>query len=152
VHGMEPKYYHHEVGLNSRLDAIQAAVLRVELRHLDAWTVKRRDVAARYQSLFDSHGTKHVTLPVERRGNFHVYNQYVIRVPAPVRDALAEYLKVRQIGTEVYYPIPLHLQRCFAALAHKPGDFPHSESAAAETLALPIYPELTEEAQRHVVS
>ncbi len=151
VHGMEPKYYHHEVGLNSRLDALQAAVLRVKLRHLGAWTIKRREVAGRYQSLFEAHGSKHVALPVERPGHFHVYNQYVIRVPAPIRDPLRDYLTARQIGTEIYYPIPLHLQPCFAALAHKPGDFPRSESAARETIALPMYPELTEEQQRFVV-
>jgi len=151
VHGMEPKYHHHEVGLNSRLDALQAAVLRVKLRHLGAWTIKRREVAGRYQSLFEAHGSKHVTLPVERPGYFHVYNQYVIRVPAPIRDPLREYLTTRQIGTEIYYPIPLHLQPCFAALEHKLGEFPRSESAARETIALPMYPELTEEQQRFVV-
>jgi dTDP-4-amino-4,6-dideoxygalactose transaminase len=151
VHGMEPKYHHHEVGLNSRLDALQAAVLRVKLRHLDGWTRKRRDVAERYQNLFEAHGSQHVTLPVERPGCFHVYNQYVIRVPAPIRDPLRDYLTKRQIGTEIYYPIPLHLQPCFAALKHNPGDFPRSESAARETIALPMYPELSEEQQRFVV-
>ena len=152
VHGMEPKYHHHEVGFNSRLDALQAAVLRVKLRHLDSWTSLRREVASRYDSLFDLHGlTKLVTLPRERPCNFHVYNQYVVRVPAPVRDPLREYLTTRQIGTEIYYPIPLHQQTCFASLGHKPGDFPNSESAARETLALPIYPELGDEQQRFVV-
>jgi dTDP-4-amino-4,6-dideoxygalactose transaminase len=151
VHGMEPKYHHHEVGLNSRLDAIQAAVLRVKLRHLDAWTSQRREVAERYRGLFEEHGAEHVTLPVERPGCFHVYNQYVIRVPASLRDPLREYMTTRHIGTEIYYPIPLHLQPCFAALAHKLGDFPSSESAANETIALPMYPELTEEQQRFVV-
>ncbi len=152
VHGMEPKYHHHEVGLNSRLDALQAAVLRVKLRHLDLWTIKRREVAGRYQSLFEAHGsTSMSTLPVERPGYFHVYNQYVIRVPAPIRDPLRDYLTARQIGTEIYYPIPLHLQPCFAALGHKAGDFPVSESAARETIALPMYAELTEEQQRFVV-
>jgi dTDP-4-amino-4,6-dideoxygalactose transaminase len=149
---MEAKFDHHDVGLNSRLDAFEAAVLRVKLRHLDVWTARRRAVAANYQTLFAARDSKHVTLPVEKPGNVHVYNQYVIRVPAPIRGALGEYLKARQIGTEIYYPIPLHLQRCFAALAHKPGDFPHSESAADETIALPIYPELTDEQQRFVVS
>jgi dTDP-4-amino-4,6-dideoxygalactose transaminase len=152
VHGMEPKYYHHEVGLNSRLDALQAAVLRVKLKHLDAWTRKRREAAERYRILFEAHGRAHITLPVERSGYFHVYNQYVIRVPAPIRKSLIEYLTARQIGTEIYYPIPLHLQPCFAALGHKPGDFPESEKAADETLALPMYPELTEEQQRFVVT
>ncbi len=152
VHGMEPKYHHHEVGINSRLDALQAAVLRVKLRHLDAWTDARRRAAERYLALFRAHGLEErVTLPVERPGHHHVYNQYVIRVPAAVRDALREELTSRQIGTEIYYPIPLHLQPCFAALGHHPGDFPVAETAARETLALPMYPELTEEQQRHVV-
>jgi dTDP-4-amino-4,6-dideoxygalactose transaminase len=123
----------------------------VKLKHLDNWTMKRREVAERYQRLFEARGSKHLTMPIERTGYFHVYNQYVIRVPAVIRDPLREYLTARQIGTEIYYPIPLHLQPCFAALAHKPGDFPQSESAAKETIALPMYPELTEEQQRFVV-
>lgn len=152
VHGMEPKYHHHEVGFNSRLDAFQAAVLRVKLRHLDAWTTLRRDVADRYRNLFASHGLEEmVGLPIERQGNFHVYNQFVIRVPAFLRDSLRDYLTARKIGSEIYYPIPLHLQVCFASLGHKPGDFPHSEAAARETIALPIYAELTDAEQRYVV-
>jgi dTDP-4-amino-4,6-dideoxygalactose transaminase len=103
VHGMEPKYHHHEVGLNSRLDALQAAVLRVKLRHLDAWTAARRAVADRYRNLFASHGLdEFVKLPVERPGNFHVYNQFVVRVPATLRDDLREFLAGRRIGTEIY--------------------------------------------------
>ena len=152
VHGMEPKYHHHEVGFNSRLDAFQAAVLRVKLRHLDDWTSLRREVADRYRNLFGSHGLEElVGLPIERQGNFHVYNQFVIRVPATLRDSLRDYLTARKIGTEIYYPIPLHLQGCFALLGHKPGDLPHSEAAARETIALPIYPELTDAEQRYVV-
>ncbi|MGB2608843.1 MAG: DegT/DnrJ/EryC1/StrS family aminotransferase [Isosphaeraceae bacterium] len=152
VHGMEPKYHHHEVGFNSRLDAFQAAVLRVKLRHLDAWTSLRRDVADRYRNLFASHGLEEmVGLPIERQGNFHIYNQFVIRVPAFLRDSLRDYLTARKIGSEIYYPIPLHLQVCFASLGHKPGDFPHSEAAARETIALPIYAELTDAEQRYVV-
>lgn len=152
VHGMEPKYHHHEVGFNSRLDALQAAVLRVKLRHLDAWTSLRRDVADRYRNLFGSHGLEEmVGLPIERQGNYHVYNQFVIRVPATLRDSLRDYLTGRKIGSEIYYPIPLHLQVCFASLGHKHGDFPHSEAAARETIALPIYPELTDAEQRYVV-
>jgi len=152
VHGMEPKYHHHEVGFNSRLDAFQAAVLRVKLRHLDAWTSLRREVADRYRNLFGSHGLEEmVGLPIERQGNYHVYNQFVIRVPAMLRDALRDYLSARKIGSEIYYPIPLHLQVCFASLGHKPGDFPHSEAAARETIALPIYPELSDAEQRYVV-
>jgi dTDP-4-amino-4,6-dideoxygalactose transaminase len=153
VHGMEPKYVHHEVGFNSRLDALQAAILRVKLRHLDRWTTARRNAAARYRFLFDSYCLSDtVQLPVERPNHFHVYNQFVVRVPNAARDPLRSYLTDRRIGTEVYYPIPLHLQGCFAALGHKPGDFPRSESAAQQTIALPIYPELTEEAQHVVVS
>jgi dTDP-4-amino-4,6-dideoxygalactose transaminase len=153
VHGMEPKYHHHEVGFNSRIDALQAAVLRVKLRHLGAWTEARRTVAARYRTLFEEHGlTDRVVLPVESPGHEHVYNQFVIRVAPAVRDALRSALSARRIGTEIYYPIPLHLQTCFAALGHAPGDFPGAEAAASETIALPIYPELTEAAQGYVVS
>jgi dTDP-4-amino-4,6-dideoxygalactose transaminase len=153
VHGMEPKYHHHEVGLNSRIDTLQAAVLRVKLRHLDAWTHTRRQAVERYRSHFDSHHLIDlVTLPVERPGNVHVFNQYVIRVPASLRDPLRDYLTARQIGTEIYYPIPLHLQPCFTALGHTAGDFPIAEAAARSTLALPLYPELTEEQQQFVVS
>jgi dTDP-4-amino-4,6-dideoxygalactose transaminase len=153
VHGMEPKYHHHEVGFNSRLDALQAAVLRVKLRHLDAWTADRRQAADRYRALFSAYGLADtVGLPAERPGLVHVYNQYVIRVPESERDALRAHLTARRVGTEIYYPIPLHLQPCFAPLGHKPGDFPHAEAAARQTLALPMYPELTPEAQRHVVA
>jgi dTDP-4-amino-4,6-dideoxygalactose transaminase len=152
VHGMEPKYVHHEVGFNSRLDALQAAVLRVKLRHLDRWTEGRRHVASRYRFLFESYGLSDtVQLPVERPDHFHAYNQFVVRVPSAARDPLRAYLTELRIGTEIYYPIPLHLQDCFAALGHKPGDFPRSESAAQQTIALPIYPELSEEAQHVVV-
>jgi dTDP-4-amino-4,6-dideoxygalactose transaminase len=152
VHGMEPKYHHHEVGFNSRLDALQAAVLRVKLRHLGAWTTARRDAADRYRNLFASHGLDGLAqLPIERPGHYHVYNQFVIRVAEADRDPLRDHLAARRIGTEIYYPIPLHLQVCFAALGHRVGDFPHAEAASRETIALPIYPELTESAQRHVV-
>ena len=152
VHGMEPKYHHHEVGFNSRLDAFQAAVLRVKLRHLDAWTSLRARSPTATAALFASHGLRElVGLPIERPGNFHVYNQFVIRVPGLLSDSLRDYLTAKKIGTEIYYPIPLHLQVCFASLGHKPGDFPHSEAAARQTLALPIYPELTDEEQRYVV-
>jgi dTDP-4-amino-4,6-dideoxygalactose transaminase len=153
VHGMEPKYHHHEVGLNSRLDAIQAAVLRVKLRHLGSWTTRRREAAERYRNLFEDHRlTGSIGLPRVREEYFHVFNQFVIRVPAPLRGLLRDHLTTRQIGTEIYYPIPLHLQPCFAELGHKSGDFPEAEAAAQETIALPIYPELTEEQQHHVVN
>ncbi len=153
VHGMEPKYHHQEVGYNARIDALQAAVLRVKLRHLDAWTEARRDVADRYRRLFDADGLGGVvTLPTEKPGHHHVYNQFVVRVPADARDPLRAHLTANRIGSEIYYPIPLHLQTCFASLGHQAGDFPASEAAAAETVALPIYPELTDEALRHVVA
>jgi dTDP-4-amino-4,6-dideoxygalactose transaminase len=153
VHGMEPKYHHHDVGFNSRLDALQAAVLRVKLRHLDDWAAGRRAAAARYHDLFDDAGLGDAVIrPVERPDHFHVYNQFVIRVSQSARDALRAHLTSRHIGTEIYYPIPLHLQVCFASLGHHPGDFPESEAAAHQTIALPMYPELTEAAQRHVVS
>jgi dTDP-4-amino-4,6-dideoxygalactose transaminase len=153
VHGMEPKYHHHEVGLNSRLDALQAAVLRVKLRHLPAWTAARRDAADRYRALFEAFDLLDlVTVPAERPGRFHVFNQYVVRVPEAARDPLRAHLAERKVGTEIYYPIPLHLQRCFASLGHKPGDFPQAEAAARRTIALPMYPELTEDDQRHVVA
>jgi dTDP-4-amino-4,6-dideoxygalactose transaminase len=152
VHGMEPKYHHHEVGYNARIDALQAAILRVKLRHLDDWTHARREVAASYARLFEKDGlTDVVTLPVEKPEHFHVYNQFVIRVPAEARDPLRNHLASHRIGSEIYYPIPLHRQVCFASLGHKPGDFPISEAAATETIALPIYPELAEESLRHVV-
>jgi len=152
VHGMEPRYHHHEVGFNSRIDALQAAVLRVKLRHLDAWTQGRREAADRYRALFAAYGLEQaVTLPVERPGCFHVYNQFVVRVDGLERDAIRAHLASRKVGSEVYYPIPLHLQKCFAALGHRPGDFPVAEAAARETIALPMYPELTEPMQRHVV-
>jgi dTDP-4-amino-4,6-dideoxygalactose transaminase len=152
VHGMEPRYHHHEVGFNSRLDALQATVLRVKIRHLAAWTEARRAVARRYDALIAEAGLGDlVTTPFELPGCFHVFNQYVVRVPIETRDALRAALAEAKIGTEIYYPIPLHLQVCFAGLNHMAGDFPESERAAAETLALPIYPELTAEAQQVVV-
>lgn len=152
VHGMEPKYVHHEVGFNSRLDALQAAVLRVKLRRLDSWTEARRLVAKRYDELFDRRELAEIVqTPIERPGHFHVFNQYVIRVPKGTRDDLKTSLTAGRIGTEVYYPIPLHLQTCFSSLGHVPGDFPVSEDSARRTLALPIYPELSEESQARVV-
>ncbi len=139
-HGARPKYHHHLLGQNSRLDALQAAVLRVKLRHLEAWHAGRQRNAALYRELLA--GTN-VGLPVARPEARHIYNQFVIR--APKRDALKQALTDAGIGTEIYYPRPLHLQECFGALGNKAGDFPVSEAAAAETLALPIYPELTGE-------
>jgi dTDP-4-amino-4,6-dideoxygalactose transaminase len=149
-HGMEPKYYHHLVGGNFRLDALQAAVLRVKLPHLDAWTEGRQRNAARYRSLFADAGlTDTVCLPVEAADRTHIYNQFVIRVPA--RDRLKAHLDAAGIGTEIYYPVPFHLQKCFASLGYARGAFPHAEAAAGDSLALPIYPELTEAQQATVV-
>jgi dTDP-4-amino-4,6-dideoxygalactose transaminase len=149
-HGQKPKYYHHLIGGNFRLDAIQAAVLRVKLPYLAAWTEARRANAARYRQLFAEAELPEVVLPVDRGGDgYHIYNQFVVRVPD--REALRAHLTIAGIGTEVYYPVPFHLQECFAHLGYKAGDFPHAEKAAAEVLALPIYPELTADQQSTVV-
>uniref|UniRef100_A0A832MKI6 DegT/DnrJ/EryC1/StrS family aminotransferase n=1 Tax=Eiseniibacteriota bacterium TaxID=2212470 RepID=A0A832MKI6_UNCEI len=144
-HGAKPKYYHSLVGTNSRLDALQAAILRVKLRHLDRWSEKRAKNAELYHALFEG---SRVGRPYHDPRTRHIYNQYVIRVPR--RDELKAFLQERGIGTEIYYPVPLHLQKCFASLGYKAGDLPHAEAAARETLALPIYPELTEDQIRYV--
>jgi dTDP-4-amino-4,6-dideoxygalactose transaminase len=150
VHGSHPKYYHSLIGGNFRLDALQAAVVQVKLAHLDTWTEARRQNANRYRRLFDAAGLSEIVgLPVERESR-HIYNQFVIRV-GKMRDALRRYLGEAGVGTEVYYPVPLHLQSCFSSLGHTPGDFPESEAAAEQTLALPIYPELSEAQQSFVV-
>lgn len=143
LHGSKPKYYHHVVGGNFRLDALQAAVLRVKLPHLDTWADGRRENARIYRQLFAESGLVErglVTLPYVHPDAHHVYNQFVIRVPQ--RDALREHLSGRGISSMVYYPGPLHLQPCFAELGYGPGDFPEAEKACAEVLALPVYPEL----------
>lgn len=148
-HGMEPKYYHHLVGANFRLDALQAAVLRVKLPYLAQWSAARRTNAARYRAAFAAAGLSEVVLPVEAPERTHIYNQFVIRVPR--RDSLRAHLDAAGIGTEVYYPVPFHLQHCFAGLGYRPGAFPVAEAAALDALALPIYPELTEAQQAAVV-
>lgn len=149
-HGMEPKYFHQAVGGNFRLDALQAAVLRVKLPHLEAWADARRQNAERYRQLFAAAQlADRVTLPIARPESHHVYNQFVVRVPD--REGLRRHLDAREIGTEVYYPVPFHLQPCFAHLGYARGAFPRAEAAANETLALPIYGELTEAQQAWVV-
>jgi len=150
-HGAEPKYYHKLIGGNFRLDALQAAVLRVKLRHLEAWSAARQENAARYRRLLAAAAPAgKVRLPPELPGRRHIYNQFCIRVER--RDALRAHLAARKVGHEVYYPVPLHLQECFAGLGYKPGSLPESERAAAEALALPIYPELTAAQQQYVVA
>ena len=151
VHGNRTKYSSELLGINSRLDAMQAAILRVKLRHLDDWTTARRRNAARYRQLFLDAGLEQkVKAPEEPAGSHHVYNQFVIR--ASRRDELQAYLRARRIPSEIYYPNPLHLQPAFAYLGHDDGNFPQSERASREVLALPISPELTEEQQTMVVN
>ena len=150
-HGAEPKYFHQRIGGNFRLDALQAAVLRVKLPHLARWTSRRRENAVRYDALFAEAGlTDRVTLPTAPADRRHIFNQYVVRVPD--RDRVRAVLADRGIGTEIYYPVPFHLQECFASLGYERGDFPQAEAAAASTLALPIYGELTAEQQAAVVA
>ncbi|HQY21298.1 MAG TPA: DegT/DnrJ/EryC1/StrS family aminotransferase [Ignavibacteria bacterium] len=160
VHGGKPKYYHKVIGGNFRLDAIQAAVLNVKFPHLDSWTAKRQENAELYTKFFKDHGLAEVEgklefdernkvllpEPVYKKNDlkyYHIYNQYVIRVEN--RDELRKYMTENEIGSEIYYPVPFHLQECFADLGYEKGDFPVSESCAADTIALPIYPELTNE-------
>jgi dTDP-4-amino-4,6-dideoxygalactose transaminase len=150
-HGAEPKYFHKRVGGNFRLDAIQAAVLRVKLPYLPDWTSMRRRNAARYHELFTAAGLDgRVVLPAEPAGYRHIFNQYIVRVPQ--RDRVRAHLADHGIGTEIYYPVPFHLQECFASLGHARGDFPHAEAAADSVLALPIYGELTAAQQEAVVA
>jgi len=147
-HGMTQRYHHPIMGGNFRLDAIQAAILDIKLRHLNSWTDARRANAARYQQ--ELAGLP-ITLPSELPGKKHVYNQFTIRVPASRREELRHHLAARGIGHEVYYPTPLHLQPCFEYLGHKAGSFPQSELAASEALSLPIFPEMTEAQQSQVI-
>jgi dTDP-4-amino-4,6-dideoxygalactose transaminase len=149
-HGGEARYYHKIVGGNFRIDALQAAVLRVKAPHLAKWTEGRRANAKKYDQMFKQAGLAgRLTLPIEPAGYFHIFNQYIVR--APDRDALRAHLTSQGVGTEVYYPVPLHRQECFADLEYKTGDLPEAERAAKESLALPIYPELTTEQLQYVV-
>ena len=147
-HGMEPKYYHKHVGGNFRLDAIQAAGLSVKLPHLDKWGEMRAKNAMFYNNAFE--GVEQIKRPVIDSANNSIYNQYIISVPN--RDEVLAHLRSKDIGCEVYYPVPLHMQECFAKLGYKKGDFPNAEYAAEHTLALPIYPELTEEQLAYVAT
>jgi len=161
-HGMEPKYFHHEIGMNSRLDALQAAVLTVKLRHLDAWSEGRQRNAAWYDRFLADAGAADSRTPVDAgglpvrfpaaapKGSRHIYNQYVVRVPAAIRDKVRDELAARKIGTEIYYPLSLHQQKCFEFLGYRAGVFPHAERAAGEVIALPIYPELSPAQRQHV--
>jgi len=150
VHGGKPKYYHALIGGNFRIDELQAAVLNVKLPHLDAWSAARQRNAAFYDGAFAAARLGDaLTTPMPPRSGRHIYNQYVVR--ARDRDALRKHLAERGVGTEIYYPVPLHLQQCFGYLQHRAGDFPQAERAARETLALPIYPELTERQLQYVV-
>jgi dTDP-4-amino-4,6-dideoxygalactose transaminase len=148
AHGSKPKYHHKVVGGNFRLDAIQAAVVSAKLPHLDSWTAARQRNAERYDGLFAASGLDMVSVP-KVVTDHHIFNQYVIRVPR--RDELKAALQRKGVGTEVYYPVPMHLQECFAYLGHTAGAFPESEAAANETLALPVYPELVDAQARYVV-
>jgi len=164
VHGMEPKYYHQRVGVNSRLDALQAAVLSVKLDHLESWHEARQRNAAFYDQAFTAAGAVDSRTPIADGGYplrtpyaapapaRHIYNQYVIRVPAGMRDELRAHLGEQKIGTEIYYPVPLHMQECFADLGYAPEDLPQSLLASEETIALPIYPDLNTEQLEHVAS
>jgi len=156
-HGMRRRYYHDELGWNTRMDGFQGAILTVKLRYIADWNHARREVAARYHALFAAAGlaeagpyaVRGVVLPREIAGAHHVWHQYVIRVPR--RDALREFLSARHIGSEIYYPVPLHLQKALEGLGYKEGDFPEAERAAREVLALPMFAELREDEQRAVV-
>lgn len=148
THGMKPRYYHKYVGANFRLDTLQAVVLSVKLPHLESWHEGRRRNAAFYNDAFAG---LPIGLPVVRPHNHSIVNQYTIRVPDGKRDALRAHLSAAGIGTDIYYPIPLHMQECFAHLGYKEGDLPHSEAAAREVLSLPVFPELTDQQRQYVV-
>ncbi|MBM7714953.1 dTDP-4-amino-4,6-dideoxygalactose transaminase [Bacillus thermophilus] len=149
VHGSKPKYYHHVLGYNSRLDELQAAVLNVKFKHLNTWVDNRRNAASNYTSMIQKEFGELIDTPVEAGGNFHVYHQYTIRVPE--RDTFQSYLKENGVASMIYYPVPLHLQPVFQELGLKEGDFPESEKAAKEAISLPMFPEIKEEQQKYVI-
>lgn len=148
VHGAKPKYFHHVIGGNFRLDALQAAILSVKLQYLDEWTGRRIENARRYREFFEEAGLEGISFPREKEKR-HIYNQFVIKVDKG-RDELRAFLNQNGVGSEIYYPVPLHLQECFRYLGYKTGDFPVSEEAASKTLALPIYPELSGDQMNYV--
>ncbi len=151
-HGMHPRYFHQVVGINSRLDSIQAAVLNVKLKQLDSWVSARQSNAQRYTDLFQAAGlSQQITLPQCLEHDEHVWNQYTIRVLGGQRDTLRAYLNERHVGTEIYYPVPLHQQHCFQSLGYLTGSLLETERAAREVLSLPIYPEITKAEQQAVV-
>ena len=151
-HGMRPRYYHSEVGINSRLDAIQAAALCAKIKHLDEYSAGRQQNAIRYQQLMTQSGLAEIVgVPQARPEANHVWNQFTIRIPGGHRDAVRAYLADCQVGSEIYYPIPLHQQACFHDLPPAIGGLQETERAAAEVLALPIFPELSEAEQAYVV-
>lgn len=149
VHGSKPKYYHHVLGYNSRLDEMQAAILNVKLPHLDDWSNMRRECAAVYTKLINEKLSTLVQTPIEKEGNYHVFHQYTLRVPR--RDELQAFLKEQGVTTMIYYPLPLHIQPVFKDLGYKDGDLPETEKAAKEALSLPMYPELPREHQAYIV-
>jgi dTDP-4-amino-4,6-dideoxygalactose transaminase len=152
VHGMQPRYYHRAVGINSRLDTIQAAVLNVKMNHLAQWTARRQTNAARYHQLFSAaYLGELVEMPIAAADCEHVWNQFTIRVRRGEREALRAYLSAARIGTEIYYPVPLHRQECFAGLGYAEGSLPETELAAKEVLSLPIFPDLKVDEQEAVV-
>jgi dTDP-4-amino-4,6-dideoxygalactose transaminase len=152
VHGMEPRYHHKHLGWNARIDAVQAAMLRVKLPHLEGWIAARQAAAARYDALIESqHLTGFLTRPAALPNRRHTFNQYVVRVADGQRDAVVKHLKGDGIGCEVYYPLCLHLQECLSYLGYRPGDFPAAELASSSVLALPMFPELTAEQQARVI-
>jgi dTDP-4-amino-4,6-dideoxygalactose transaminase len=151
-HGQQPRYYHHVVGLNSRLDTLQAAVLQVKLPKLDQWAAARERHAARYERMFNQRGlAEHITWPRADDGCHSVWNQYTVRVLGGRRDVLQRHLAERKIGSAIYYPVPLHRQKCFASLGYGEGSLPESERAAREVLSLPVFPELTAAEQSAVI-
>ena len=153
AHGMNPRYYHHLVGINSRLDSIQAAVLNVKLTRLPEWTQRRAENAKRYGELIRAAGLEsQLILPAVDPRCHHIWNQFTIRIPGGRRDAVKTELAAAGVGTEIYYPVPLHLQKCFQTLGYCPGSLPHTEKAAREVLSLPIFPELTAIEQETVVA